>query len=275
MTKSTLSPLPSSATSFAPSTSDPGAIASTPLVPTEALSSVPLAGTESAAVDLSVWGLIIHSDFAVKIVMLILVAASFWSWAIIFSKYFRLKYLNHQALQFEEMFWSGGALDDLYDRVGARPQTPLETLFSAAMREWRRTLSRGKTKTADLKATLQDRIERIMNVTVAREMEDLERQMGFLASVGSVAPFIGLFGTVWGIMVSFQSIAATNNTNLAVVAPGIAEALFTTALGLVAAIPAVVAYNKLSNDINRYGNRLESFSQEFGAIISRQLEENA
>lgn len=273
MPSPTPSPLPSSATSFAPSGASPN-IAATPLIPTDPLSSIPLGGTESAALDLSVWGLIVHSDFAVKVVMLILVAASFWSWAIIFSKYLRLKYLNRQALQFEEMFWSGGALDELYDRVGARPQTPLEILFSAAMREWRRTLSRGKTKTADLKATLQDRIERIMNVTVAREMEDLEKQMGFLASVGSVAPFIGLFGTVWGIMVSFQSIAATNNTNLAVVAPGIAEALFTTALGLVAAIPAVVAYNKLSNDINRYGNRLESFSQEFGAIISRQLEEN-
>ena len=275
MPSPTLSPLPSSATSFAPSAGGTSNIASMPLVPTEALSSMPLSGTESAALDLSVWGLIVHSDFAVKIVMLILVAASFWSWAIIFSKYLRLKYLNRQALQFEEMFWSGGALDDLYDRVGAHPQTPLETLFSSVMREWRRTLSRGKAKTAELKATLQDRLERIMDVTVTREMEDLEKQMGFLASVGSVAPFIGLFGTVWGIMVSFQSIAATNNTNLAVVAPGIAEALFTTALGLVAAIPAVVAYNKLSTDINRYGNRLESFSKEFGAIISRQLEENS
>ncbi len=261
--------LPASATSF-PTISEP-----TPLAPpVESLTSIPLQGTE-AAFDFSIWGLVLHADFAVKIVMLLLVGISFWSWAIIFSKYLRLKYLNRQASLFEDMFWSGGALDDLYDRVGTKPQTPLENIFSAAMREWRRSLSRGVDKTQEFKATLQERIERIMHVSVSREMEDLENQMGVLASTGSVSPFIGLFGTVWGIMVSFQAIAASNNTNLAVVAPGIAEALFTTALGLIAAIPAVVAYNKLSNDINRYGSRLDSFSQEFGAIISRQLEENA
>lgn len=267
--------LPTSSTSFAPTT-QAAPLASSALTPppSDSLTSIPLAGTESAAFDFSIWGLVMHADFAVKIVMLLLVGISFWSWAIIFSKYLRLKYLNRQAGLFEEMFWSGGALDDLYDRVGTKPQTPLENIFSAAMREWRRSFARGS-KTQEFKTTLQERIERIMHASVARELEDLEKQMGFLASTGSVSPFIGLFGTVWGIMVSFQAIAATNNTNLAVVAPGIAEALFTTALGLIAAIPAVVAYNKLSNDINRYGNRLETFSQEFGAIISRQLEENA
>lgn len=284
-----ISPLPSSSTSFATSTGIPASSSSTvasitqqtgqiteAILPvTDSITSSALQGTQAAAADLSLWGLIIHADLAVKVVMIILVMASFWSWSIIFAKYLRLKTLSKQANQFEEAFWSGGSLDDLYDRVGSKPQSPFETVFAAAMREWRRTLSRGSARTSELKATLQDRIERIMTVTVGREMEDIERQMGFLASVGSTSPFIGLFGTVWGIMVSFQAIAATNNTNLAVVAPGIAEALFTTALGLVAAIPAVVAYNKLSTDINRYGNRLESFSQEFGAIISRQLEENA
>ncbi len=277
-----ISPLPPSNTSFAPTTAAssgqvPAAIqpiTEASLPGSDTISSVALQGTQSIA-DFSLWGLISHADFAVKIVMLILVAASFWSWAIIFSKYLRLKYLSKQADHFEETFWSGGSLDDLYDRVGNKPASPFESVFSAAMREWRRTLSRSSTRTSELKANLQERLERIMTVTVGREMEDLERRMGFLASVGSTSPFIGLFGTVWGIMVSFQAIAATNNTNLAVVAPGIAEALFTTALGLVAAIPAVIAYNKLSTDINRYGNRLESFSQEFGAIISRQLEENA
>lgn len=276
-----ISPLPPSSTSFAPSTVASSGQAATVQTITESslqssdsISAVALQGSQTLG-DFSLWGLISHADFAVKIVMLILVAASFWSWTIIFSKYLRLKYLSKQADHFEETFWSGGSLDDLYDRVGNKPTSPFESVFSSAMREWRRTLSRSSARTSELKANLQERLERIMTVTVGREMEDLERRMGFLASVGSTSPFIGLFGTVWGIMVSFQAIAATNNTNLAVVAPGIAEALFTTALGLVAAIPAVIAYNKLSTDINRYGNRLESFSQEFGAIISRQLEENA
>lgn len=280
MPQQVVSPLPVSQTSFPSATKVAVPVGGVPIeqVPltpaTEAVQAATLPGTE-AALDLSVWGLVAHADLAVKFVMVILVCASFWSWVIIFTKFLRLKYLSRQGDQFEEMFWSGGSLDDLYDRVGGRPQTPFETIFAAAMREWRRSLSRGAARTKELKATLQERIERIMTVTLGREMEELERQMGFLASTGSVATFIGLFGTVWGIMVSFQSIAASNNTNLAVVAPGIAEALFTTALGLVVAIPAMVAYNKISSDINRYGNRLESFCQEFNAIISRQLEENA
>ncbi|MBT4880422.1 MAG: protein TolQ [Alphaproteobacteria bacterium] len=236
------------------------------------LTAAALSGT--SAIDFSLWGMISQADPVVKIVMLILLLASFWSWSIIFSKFSRLRTLALQASTFEDLFWSGGALDDLYDRIAQKPKNPMESVFCAAMREWRRSLTKGKAATSDLRATIQDRIDRIMNVTVGREIDVLERRMGFLASIGATAVFIGLFGTVWGIMHSFQSIALQKNTNLAVVAPGIAEALLATAFGLVAAIPAVVAYNKLSADINRYGNRLESFSSEFGSIISRQLEES-
>ncbi len=149
----------------------------------------------------------------------------------------------------------------------------MSSIFVAAMREWRRSAAKGLLASEHLRESLRDRIERVMNITLGREMDQIERYMGYLASVGSAAPFIGLFGTVWGIMNCFAAIAGSKNTALAVVAPGIAEALFATALGLVAAIPAVLAYNKLSSDISRYGNRLEAFAGEFGAILSRQLEE--
>lgn len=217
------------------------------------------------------WG----ADPIIKLVMLALIAASFWSWTIIFQKTMRLRKLTEAADQFEDAFWSGGALDDLYDRINNRPQDPLSATFCAAMKEWRRSVSKGLAKASDSRGTMQQRIERVMGLTINREMEDLERYLGFLASTGSTAPFIGLFGTVLGIMNSFQSIAIQQNTNLAVVAPGIAEALFATAIGLVAAIPAVIAYNKLSSDMNRYANRLEAFAGEFSGIISRQLEEGA
>jgi biopolymer transport protein TolQ len=149
----------------------------------------------------------------------------------------------------------------------------MSAMFVVAMREWRRTAAKGLVQTEHMRASLQERIERVMDIALGREMESLERHMIYLASVGSAAPFVGLFGTVWGIMNSFASIAASKNTTLAVVAPGIAEALFATAIGLVAAIPAVLAYNKLSSEIGRFGNRLEAFAGEFGAILSRQLEE--
>lgn len=225
--------------------------------------------------DLSILGLFLQADIVVKVVMLILLFASFWSWAVIFDKAMRLRRLRREAATFEESFWSGGSLDDLYDRVGQRPVDPMSAIFAAAMREWRRSAAKGLIGSGQLRASLQDRIERVMNVTVGREMERLEKFMAYLATVGSVAPFVGLFGTVWGIMNSFQAIAAQKNTSLAVVAPGIAEALFATALGLVAAIPAVVAYNKLSTDFGRYAGRLEAFSSEFSAILSRQLDEKA
>jgi len=229
----------------------------------------------AASHDLSILGLFLQADIIVKVVMLILLLASFWSWAVIFDKLMRLRRLRRDATTFEESFWSGGSLDDLYDRIGSRPLDPLSAIFAAAMREWRRSAAKGLTNSNTLRASLQDRIERVMQVTVGREMERLERFMAYLATVGSTAPFVGLFGTVWGIMNSFQSIAASKNTSLAVVAPGIAEALFATALGLVAAIPAVIAYNKLSTDFGRYAGRLDAFSSEFSAILSRQLDEKA
>lgn len=234
----------------------------------------PLAGS-SGQVDFSIVGMFLQADIVVKVVLVVLILASFWSWAIIFDKTMRLRGLRGKASQFEETFWSGVSLEDLYDRVGARPDDPLSSVFAGAMREWRRSVSKGISLTAQVKHALQQRIEQVMAVTVSREMDQLERRMTFLASVGSTATFIGLFGTVWGIMNSFTSIAASKNTSLAVVAPGIAEALFATALGLVAAVPAVVAYNKLSHEITRYAQRLEGFAAEFMTILSRQLDEQA
>lgn len=223
--------------------------------------------------DLSMWALFMRADLIVKAVMVALILASFWCWAIIFDKLLRLRQLWKRAENFEESFWSGGSLEDLYDRIGSRPADPMSAIFVAAMREWRRSAAKGLTDRETARVSLPQRIDRVMSVTLGREMDILERNLGFLASVGSTAPFVGLFGTVWGIMNSFQSIAATKNTSLAVVAPGIAEALFATALGLVAAIPAVIAYNKISSELDRYAKQLENFSGEFGAILSRQLEE--
>ncbi len=227
----------------------------------------------SAAQELSVWGLFLQADIVVKAVMLLLIVASFWTWAIIFEKSFRLRRLRRHADEFEEGFWSGGSLDQLFERLDSSPPDPMSVIFVTAMREWRRFAARTSPGDGSIKQSVRDRIERVMDIAVGREMDRLERHMTFLASVGSAAPFIGLFGTVWGIMNAFTSIAAAKNTSLAVVAPGIAEALFATALGLVAAIPAVIGYNKLSNDLGRYAGRLEAFAGEFGAILSRKLDE--
>jgi biopolymer transport protein TolQ len=226
-----------------------------------------------AAPSLSILSLLWHADYLVQAVMLVLLIASLWSWAIIFAKILSVRRLVRDANSFEESFWSGGSIDDLYDRIGNRPADPMAATFAAAMLEWRRSAARGLVSSGGLQASLKERIERLMNVTVMREMERVERYMTFLATVGSTAPFVGLFGTVWGIMNSFEAIAASKNTSLAVVAPGIAEALFTTAMGLMAAIPAVVGYNKITNDLGRYSNRLDNFAGEFSAILSRQLEE--
>jgi biopolymer transport protein TolQ len=222
--------------------------------------------------DMTIWGLFLEADIVVKLVLLLLIAASFWTWAVIFEKVIRMRRLRGYAERFEEAFWSGGSLDELYEDIDREPQDPMSSIFVSAMREWHRSADR-VVGSAETKASLQQRIERVMQITLGREMERLERHMIFLASVGSSAPFIGLFGTVWGIMNSFTSIAAAENTSLVVVAPGIAEALFATALGLVAAIPAVIGFNKLSGDLGRYAGRLEAFAGEFGAIMSRQLDE--
>ncbi len=202
--------------------------------------------------------------------MIGLLAASVWVWAIIFEKITSLRRVNKQAAAFEDRFWSGGSLDELYDHEGQRPGHPMAAVFGSAMGEWRRT---ARVAGADVsRSSVRERVDRAIGVTIQREMDRLERWMVFLASVGAVAPFVGLFGTVWGIMHSFSAIAAMHNTNLAVVAPGIAEALFATAIGLVAAIPAVLAYNAISSDLARYAARLEGFGSEFGAILSRQSE---
>jgi biopolymer transport protein TolQ len=223
--------------------------------------------------DLSVITLFLQADWVVKLVMLALLLASIWVWAIIFEKVSGLRRVNRAADGFEDRFWSGGSLDELYQEEGEKPRHPMAAVFAAAMSEWRRSL---RVVGADMsRSGVRDRVERAMAVTISREMERQERWMVFLASVGSVAPFVGLFGTVWGIMHSFSAIAAMHNTNLAVVAPGIAEALFATAIGLVAAIPAVLAYNKISTDLARFAARLEGFGTEFGAILSRQSEERA
>ncbi len=223
--------------------------------------------------SLSLWGLFLQSDIVVKLVILCLLLASIWVWAIIFEKVTSIRRANRDANSFEDRFWSGGSLDELYEHEGQKPDHPMAAVFGAAMGEWRRT---ARIAGADISQTaVRERVDRAMNVTIQREMERMERWMIFLASVGATAPFIGLFGTVWGIMHSFSAIAAMHNTNLAVVAPGIAEALFATAIGLVAAIPSVLAYNAIGTDLARFAARLEGFGTEFSAILSRQTEERA
>ncbi|MBF0246449.1 MAG: protein TolQ [Alphaproteobacteria bacterium] len=233
---------------------------------------VTLAGSVGPT-DFSMLSLFWRADWVVKTVIILLLLASVWCWAIIFEKLTRLKKLNAKAQEFESQFWSGQSLDALYQQIGSQPRDPMSAVFVSAMREWKRASERGSRGSSLANTSLYERIERVMHITVSREMERVERYMTFLASTGSTAPFVGLFGTVWGIMNSFQSIAVSKNTSLAVVAPGIAEALFATALGLLAAIPAVLAYNKISRDLERYTGRLEGFAIEFSAILSRQMDE--
>ena len=224
---------------------------------------------------MSIWGLFLAADPLVKGVMLLLVLASIWCWAIIVDKITSVRRERRFADDFEDAFWSGGSADALYDEIGGDPNDAMTRVFSAGMREWRRAKASGLVTAArsDLRASLLSRVERSMSFTITREMERLERGMNFLASIGSVSPFVGLFGTVWGIMNSFREIAGTGSTNLAVVAPGIAEALFATALGLVAAVPAVTFYNKFSSQLAGFGDRLDTFTQEFVVRLSRRLYE--
>ena len=230
-----------------------------------------LGGDAPPSDDFSVLAVIERADWIVKGVIAVLVVASIWSWAVIFEKLMLLHRINGRATRFENRFWAGGSVDELYADVGDRPNNPMAAIFAAAMREWKRS-TRDESGSRSLRGSLGDRIDRVMHVTLTREMSRSERFLGSLASIGATAPFVGLFGTVWGIMRAFQDIAIQKNTNLATVAPGIAEALFATALGLLAAIPAVVAYNKLSGDLDRYAHRLEGFSGEFSAIVSRELD---
>ena len=230
-------------------------------------------GDIASQTEFSIWSLFLQADIVVKAVIVLLAAASIWCWAIIFDKVLRLRSLTKKAERFEEKFWSGSSLEELYDRVGSRPPDPMSSIFVAAMREWRRSSKKNKEGKSENMEALGQRIDRVMRISMEREMDHLQRRMTFLASTGAVAPFLGLFGTVWGIMNTFTAIGLSSDTSLATVAPGIAEALFATALGLVAAIPAVIAFNSISSDMNRYALRLENFAGEFGAILSRQLEE--
>lgn len=221
----------------------------------------------------SIWHLLGEADAIVLSVVFVLIIFSIWCWAIIFQKMFQIRSINRSADKFEEAFWSGGSLDDLYDRLGGNPKEATASVFVAGMKEFRMAADRGLEGGEQLSAGLRSRVERVMEVAHLRAMERAEKGLVVLATVSSTAPFLGLFGTVWGIMRAFVNIAAEENTSLAVVAPGIAEALFVTALGLFAAIPATIAYNIYSTRVNRFGDRLHSFADEFGAILSRYLDE--
>jgi biopolymer transport protein TolQ len=231
------------------------------------------ADAKGATADFSIPAIVLRADIVGKVVIGLLVLASVWSWAIVFEKWIALRGAHKRTDAFEDKFWSGGSVDQLYEELGKRPSNPMAAMFAAAMREWRQSSS--PERQGALRLGVKERIERVMGVTAGREMDRLQRHTSFLATVGATAPFIGLFGTVWGIMNAFKDIAIQKNTNLATVAPGISEALFATALGLVAAVPAVVAYNKISSELDRYGQRLEGFVGEFGAIVSRQVEAGA
>lgn len=219
--------------------------------------------------DVTLLGLFMQANWVVKLVMFGLLGASVWTWAIIVDKALSYGRARRALDRFEQVFWSGQSLEELYRNLGERKTTGMGSIFMAAMREWKKSFEKG----ARSPIALQMRIDKAMDVALARESEQLDSRLGFLATIGSSAPFIGLFGTVVGIMSSFQAIAASKNTSLAVVAPGIAEALLATAIGLLAAIPAVIAYNKLSADAGKINGRLEGFADEFSAILSRQIDE--
>jgi biopolymer transport protein TolQ len=227
-------------------------------------------GAVAAAGEVTLWGMFWQAHLVVKIVMLGLLGASVWCWAIIIDKVLLLRRVQRQMDLFEETFWSGNSLEDLYQLLSQQQPSGMGALFVAAMREWKRSFS----SAASAFMGLQARIEKVLDVTIAREVERLESQLLVLASVASAGPFVGLFGTVWGIMSSFRSIAASKNTSLAVVAPGIAEALFATAIGLFAAIPALVFYNILQGKVARSQARMESFADEFSSILSRQIDQH-
>jgi biopolymer transport protein TolQ len=221
--------------------------------------------------DVTLFNLFWQAHWVVKSVMIGLLICSIWVWAIAIDKLVLYTRTRRAMDRFEQAFWSGQSLEELYRSMASRPTHSMAALFVAAMREWKRSFE-GSSRSF---TGLQMRIEKVMDVTIAREIERLERRLLVLATVGSAGPFVGLFGTVWGIMNSFQSIAASKNTSLAVVAPGIAEALFATAIGLVAAIPATIFYNKFVSEVNKQAQRLEGFADEFAAILSRQIDERA
>lgn len=219
-------------------------------------------------IDFSMIALFTRATLTVKVVMILLMIMSFWSWAIIIQKHIIFRAARREAGIFDRAFWSGEPLDELFEKMGPQPIGQSEKIFAAGMLEWRRS----HRQDGGLIAGAQARIDRSMNVAISKESERLNSGLAFLATVGSTAPFIGLFGTVWGIKNAFEQIAISQNTNLAVVAPGIAEALLATGIGLVAAIPAVVFYNKLNADGERIIGGYDAFADEFATILSRQLD---
>ena len=229
-------------------------------------------GSETAAlaqeIDFSLLALFMRATLTVKIVMILLIIASFWSWKIIIEKIMMYRLRRSEAGSFDRAFWSGEPLDELFDQIGTEPKGASQKIFASGMIEWRRS----HRDDGALIAGAQARIDRSMDVAIAKETDKLNQGLPFLATVGSTAPFVGLFGTVWGIKNSFEEIAISKSTDLAVVAPGIAEALVATGLGLLAAIPAVIFYNKLSADSDRIAGNYESFADEFATILSRQLD---
>jgi len=239
--------------------------------PVTSVNALQLAGSVSAN-DMSLMGLFGHADIVGKIIIASLLLVSVLTWAIIFDKVGKIRRLKGKADVFEERFWSAGSLDVLYEKV-RRPTDPMQAVFVAGMKEWRSAQDKGLFANPSSRSTVMARIDRVLQVTIGREMAMVETWMTFLASVGSVAPFIGLFGTVWGIMHSFIGIAQAQNTSLAVVAPGIAESLLATAVGLIAAIPATTAFNKISTELSRYGSRLDNFANDFTTTLSRNLED--
>jgi len=223
---------------------------------------------------ISAVSLFVRADPLVKAVLILLLLASVASWAIIFNKGIALGNLRRRAAKFEKVFWSGQSLDELFAQYASHNDHPFVAVFVSGVREWRRAFEHGAPRESAI-AGVKDRVEKAMSVTISRESDAIEGNIGFLATVANTAPFVGLFGTVWGIMNSFAAIAARHDTTLAVVAPGIAEALFATAMGLLAAIPAAIFYNRYVNDIGRYTNRLDAFADELSGILSRQLDEKA
>ena len=221
--------------------------------------------------DFSILSLFLQADIVVKIVILILLLSSIWSWTIIFSKYTNLKRILMETEDFEEKFYSSETLSKLSKRIGGQPTHPMEAVFFAAMVYFDRIKTGFSNKNFDFKKSFCENVKKEMEIVINKELTGLENGINFLASVGSTAPFIGLFGTVWGIMNSFTAIGISQNTSLAVVAPGIAEALFATALGLVAAIPAVLFFNKFNNMLEILNNKLEVFSDEILVIISKEI----
>ena len=224
-----------------------------------------------SVIDFSLLSLFTRADLVVKSVIIILIFSSIWSWTIIVEKLVKMKKLKLIESEFDEIFWSGNSFEDLFETFNYNQNDPKSKIFCSAIEEWRKSNKTKNIHSSNINS-LKERMNRSMQVTFNKEAESIEKNLTFLATAGSTAPFVGLFGTVWGIMNSFQSIAVAQNTNLSVVAPGIAEALFATALGLFVAIPAVVSYNKITSDLSKYFLSLESFIDEFTTIFFRQLE---